>query len=37
MLSRYENGRSVISFEQLERIAKLLEINIEELIVTRQK
>lgn len=32
MLSRYENGRSIVSLEQLEQIAKYLEVTIEELI-----
>jgi transcriptional regulator with XRE-family HTH domain len=33
MLSRYENGRSIISLQQLEHIAKLLELRIEDLII----
>ena len=32
MLSRYENGRSAISLEQLEQIANSLGIKIEDLI-----
>ncbi len=32
MLSRYENGRSTVSLEQLGHIAKTLEIKIEDLI-----
>lgn len=32
MLSRYENGRSKISMEHLETIAKTLGVNIQELI-----
>ena len=33
MLSRYENGRSIISLKQLEHIAGLLEVTIEDLII----
>ena len=33
MLSRYENGRSEISIKLLEKIAKLLDVSIDELLV----
>lgn len=37
MLSRYENGRSIISLQQLEHIAELLEVTIEDLIKSPEK
>ncbi len=37
MLSRYENGRSKISLQQLEHIAELLGIKIEDLITAFEK
>lgn len=37
MLSRYENGRSMISLKHLEHIAELLEVSIEDLIHSQLK
>ena len=37
MLSRYENGKSVISLDHLDAIAKSLEVNIVDLINEEKK